>query len=101
MAAASSLQVSGGFLKTEGRSTYFKVVPMRESSDVDKIKAEISEGNILIVRITPIAKRSFEETKQAVNELKSFISELGGDIARLGTERIVITPPEVKIWRGE
>jgi SepF-like predicted cell division protein (DUF552 family) len=24
----------------------------------------------------------------------------GGDIARLGEERVVITPPNVKIWKG-
>ena len=27
-------------------------------------------------------------------------TSIGGDIARLGEERIVITPPGVRIWRG-
>ncbi|MBS7646032.1 MAG: cell division protein SepF [Candidatus Bathyarchaeia archaeon] len=97
--AASSLEERGAGLGTG--NIYVKAVPLRELSELDKIKAEVSEGNILIVRITPIAKRSVEETKRAINELKAFVGSLGGDIARLGTERIVVTPPSVRIWRGE
>jgi len=68
--------------------------------DVPRIKAEIIEGNILIVKITPIAKRSIEETKSAISELVDFVKSIQGDIARLGEERIVMTPPTVKVWRG-
>jgi SepF-like predicted cell division protein (DUF552 family) len=77
-----------------------KADPVRESIDVPRIKAEIIEGNILIVKITPIAKRSVEETKAAISELVEFIKSIQGDIARLGEERIVMTPPTVKVWRG-
>ncbi len=66
-----------------------------------RIKAEIIEGNILIVKITPIAKRSVEETKSAISELVAFVKSIQGDIARLGEERIVMTPPTVKVWRRE
>jgi len=79
---------------------YVKAFPLREPTDVPKIKAEIIEGNILIVKITPIAKRSVEETKSAINELVDFVKSIQGDIARLGEERIVMTPPTVKVWRG-
>lgn len=79
---------------------YVKAYPLRELTDVPRIKAEIIEGNILIVKITPIAKRSVEETKSAINELVEFIKSIQGDIARLGEERIVMTPPTVKVWRG-
>ncbi|TLY10071.1 MAG: DUF552 domain-containing protein, partial [Thaumarchaeota archaeon] len=33
-------------------------------------------------------------------QLYEFATAIGGDIARLGDERVVITPPGVKIWRG-
>jgi hypothetical protein len=79
---------------------YVKAFPLRESTDVPRIKAEIIEGNILIVKITPIAKRSVEETKSAISELVDFVKSIQGDIARLGEERIVIAPPTVKVWRG-
>jgi hypothetical protein len=79
---------------------YVKAFPLRELTDVPRIKAEIIEGNILIVKITPIAKRSVEETKSAISELVQFVKSIQGDIARLGEERIVMTPPTVKVWRG-
>jgi len=79
---------------------YVKAFPLRDPTDVPRIKAEIIEGNILIVKITPIAKRSVEETKSAISELVDFVKSIQGDIARLGEERIVMTPPTVKVWRG-
>jgi len=81
------------------QSLYVKALPLHALSDIDQIKSEIRLGNVLIVRITPLAKKSVEETKHAINELCNFIKNEGGDIARLGEERIVITPPSIKIWR--
>jgi uncharacterized protein len=80
---------------------YVKAYPLRDLADVPRIKAEIIEGNILIVKISPIAKRSVEETKSAISELVDFVKSIQGDIARLGEERIVMTPPTVKVWRGK
>ena len=79
---------------------FVKAFPLRDLTDVPRIKAEIIEGNILIVKITPIAKRSVEDTKSAISELVDFVKSIQGDIARLGEERIVMTPPTVKVWRG-
>lgn len=83
------------------RPTYVRALPLRDLVDIDRIKAEIEKGNVLIVKITPIAKRSIDETKSAINLLVDFVKGVGGDIARLGEERIVITPPSIKIWREE
>jgi len=49
--------------------------------------------------VTPLADKSIEDVKRAVNELCEFVESIGGDIARLGEERIVICPSHVKIWR--
>src|SRR5216683_2086515 len=80
---------------------YVKAVPLQELDDVEVIKTEIQTGNILIVRITPLARKSVDETKLAITELTDYVKAIGGDIARLGEERIVITPPGVRIWRRE
>jgi|SRR5215831_18858505 len=80
---------------------YVKALPLQDLDDVEAIKSEIGTGNILIVRITPLAKKSVDETKLAITELTDHVKSIGGDIARLGEERIVITPPGVKIWRRE
>ncbi len=82
-------------------STYVKALPLQELDDVEAIKTEIRTGNILIIRITPLARKSVDETKLAITELTDHVKSIGGDIARLGEERIVITPPGVRIWRRE
>ena len=78
---------------------YLKAMPLRKLSDLDKIKEEIKSGNILIVKVTPLANKGIEEIKKAVNELCRFVKTVNGDIARLGEERIVITPSSIRIWR--
>lgn len=85
--------------KVSSGKTYLKAMPLRDLSDLDGMKNEVKSGNILIVRITPLAGRSIEEVKHAVNELTDFAESVGGDIARLGEERVVICPQNVRIWR--
>jgi SepF-like predicted cell division protein (DUF552 family) len=79
--------------------TYLKAMPLRDLSDLEKIKKEVKNGNVLILRITPLASKSIEDVKQAVNELYEFAESIGGDIARLGEERVVICPQHIRIWR--
>ena len=79
--------------------TYLKAMPLRDLSDLEGIKNEVKKGNILILRITPLANKSIEDVKNAVNQLHEFAESIGGDIARLGEERVVICPQNVRIWR--
>ena len=86
-------------VKDAPHKTYLKAMPLRDLSDLDAVKSEVNSGNVLILRVTPLANKSIEEIKRAVNELSEFAESVGGDIARLGEERVVICPPNVKIWR--
>jgi uncharacterized protein len=79
--------------------TYLKAMPLRNLSDLEGVKREINNGNILILRITPLASKSIEDVKNAVNQLHEFAESIDGDIARLGEERVVICPQNVRIWR--
>jgi SepF-like predicted cell division protein (DUF552 family) len=85
--------------KEAPNKTYLKAMPLRELSDLENIKAEVKNGNIIILRVTPLAGKSIEDVKTAVNDLFQFADSVGGDIARLGEERVVITPKTVRIWR--
>lgn len=78
---------------------YLKAMPLKRLSDLETIKKEVSLGNILIIKVSPLANKSVDDIKKAVNELCDFVKTVDGDIARLGEERIVITPSKVKIWR--
>jgi SepF-like predicted cell division protein (DUF552 family) len=79
--------------------TYLKAMPLRDLSDIKAIKNEVKNGNVLILRITPLASKNIEDVKRAVNELYEFAESIGGDIARLGEERVVICPQNMRIWR--
>lgn len=84
---------------TRPGGVYLKAMPLRSLEDVEAIKREIKAGNILILKVSPLARKSIEDVKQAVSELYEFTQSIGADIARLGEERVVITPPSIKIWR--
>ena len=79
--------------------TYLKAMPLRELTDLENVKSEVKSGNIVILRITPLATKSIEDVKQAVNQLYEFAESINGDIARLGDERVVICPDKIRIWR--
>ncbi|MCW3999813.1 MAG: cell division protein SepF [Candidatus Bathyarchaeota archaeon] len=79
--------------------TYLKAMPLKDLSDVESVKEEVGNGNIIILRVTPLAGKSIEDVKTAVNDLFQFAEASGGDIARLGEERVVICPKTVRIWR--
>jgi len=74
-------------------------MPLRELADLENVKTEVTNGNIIILKITPLANKSIQDVSRAVNELYEFTEFIGGDIARLGEERIVICPPRIRIWR--
>jgi len=82
-------------------SPYVRAMPLIHLKDLDVIEHVVSAGNVLIIKITPIAKRSVEETKVAIKQLTDFVKRQGGDIARLGEERVVLTPPGIRIWRDK
>jgi SepF-like predicted cell division protein (DUF552 family) len=87
--------------KKTRKKAYLKAMPLRSLDDVEVIKHELNLGNILVLKVTPLARKSVEDVKKAVNELYGFTQSIGGDIARLGEERVVIVPNSIKIWRQE
>ena len=87
-------------MQTQKTPVYLKAITLRDKSDVAAVKEDIKKHMILIIRVTPLAQKDLEELRKVVEDLYSYAQSAGGDIARLGEERIVITPPGVKIWRG-
>jgi len=57
---------------------YLKALPIRDISDVNAVRIELEMGNIVIARITPLAKKSVADARRAVDELCEFVKELGG-----------------------
>ncbi len=82
-------------------SRYIKAIPLRAYEDIDIIKAEVRAGNIVICNVSPLAKNNIEDVKRGINELNEYTQLIEGDIARLGEERVIITPKHIRIWRNK
>jgi len=88
-------------MQKQTNPTYLKAITIRDPSDIHTIKEDIKKGMILILRVTPLAQRDVEKLRKVVEELYVIARDSGADIARLGVERIVVTPPRVKIWKPD
>jgi uncharacterized protein len=87
-------------MQTHNTPIYLKAITLRDMSDIPSIKDDAKKRMILILRVTPLAQKDVVELRNAIEDLYKYVQSVGGDIARLGEERVVITPPSVKIWRG-
>ncbi|MEK6976790.1 MAG: cell division protein SepF [Candidatus Hydrothermarchaeota archaeon] len=93
------LQVQGGGEQHEAPGRYVKVFKLKGFADVDVAATELSDGNIIILDIKPLAERSMNELKHAVDEMKNTVLAMGGDIAGLSEYHLIMTPPGVKVER--
>ena len=84
------------------RSLLSTILPLNivDGKDVDLIKSEVKAGNVVITNVSPLAKHNIEDVKRAINELNEYAALVQGDIARLGEERVILTPRAIKIWRA-
>lgn len=88
-------------MQKQENPTYLKAITIRDSSDVHTIKEDIKRGMILILRVTPLAQKDVAQLREVVGELYSIAKGEDADIARLGEERIIVSPSSVKIWKPE
>jgi SepF-like predicted cell division protein (DUF552 family) len=78
-----------------------KAITLRDASDVHSVKEDIKKNMILVLRVTPLAQKNVDDLRKIVEEIYAIAKTYDADIARLGEERIIVTPPGVKIWRAE
>ncbi len=95
------LDVERGYSSvSEAPERYVKVCKLKGFADVDETARELSDGNIVILDIQPLAERSMNELKHAVDEMKEVCLSMGGDIAGLSEYHLIMTPPNLRIERG-
>ncbi len=92
---------SSPIMQKQENTTYLKAITIRDTSDLHSIKEDIKKNMILILRVTPLAQKDVEQLRKVVEELYTIAKNADADIARLGEERIIITPSNVKIWKPE
>jgi len=88
-------------MQTQKIPTYLKAITLRDYSDIHTVKEDIKKGMILVLRVTPLAQKNVDELRKVVEEIYNIAKNNDADIARLGEERIIVTPSGVKIWRAE
>jgi len=92
--------VQEGRMEGKSKEILLKALALKSIEDIPKIQEDVNNKTIVILKVTPLAQKSLDELKSSVEQLYEFATSVGGDIARLGDERVVITPPGVRIWRG-
>jgi len=88
-------------LQKQESPTYLKAITIRDSSDIHTITEDIKKGMVLILRVTPLAQKDVKKLRKMVEELYVIARDSNADIARLGEERIIVTPPNVKIRKPD
>ena len=88
-------------LAMQKQETYVKAITIRDPSDIHTIKEDVKKGMILILRVTPLAQKDVDKLRKVVEELYVIARDSNSDIARLGDERIIVTPQGVKIWKPD
>ena len=81
--------------------TFLKAITIRDPSDIHSIKEDIKKDMILILRVTPLAHKDVDKLRKVVEDLYTIAKNANADIARLGEERIIVTPSSIKIWKPE
>lgn len=85
----------------QAQPTYLKALTIRDVSDIHQIKEDVQRGMVLILRVTPLANKDVDSLRKLVRDLHEVAKENSYDIARLGEERIIVTPSRIKIWKPD
>lgn len=91
------LEIPKGDYASSTPSRFVKVCKLKGFADVDSVVRELGDGNIVVLDIKPLAERSMNELKHAVDEVKDIVLSVGGDIAGLSEYNLIITPSGIKI----
>ena len=84
----------------EGKN-FIRVVNMNEYTDVDVVLNYLRDrNNIVIIKVKPRLLQEKMEFKRALKRIQRTAAAIGGDIAGIKEDVIIITPPDVSIWRG-
>ncbi|MBN2127499.1 MAG: cell division protein SepF [Candidatus Diapherotrites archaeon] len=74
-----------------------KPISMENDEDVKVVCDELRKGNILLLNIANLSKRNALKLRDLISQVKTEVESINGDIARISTERVLVTPSKVKI----
>ena len=77
-----------------------RAVALKRVEDVFGVEEAVNGNTVVILKVSPLAQKNLAELEASIDRLYEYVTTIGGDIARLGDERVLITPPGVRIWRN-
>lgn len=94
------LEVQGDYERKSTSPRLVTVCKLRSYADIDISARDLSNSNVVILDIKPLADRNMKELKLAIDEIKEIVKSMDGDIAGLSEYHLILTPPSMKIERG-
>lgn len=86
--------------RTDGR-VLLHIERLSDFSDSDRIQQRLRDGHLMIVKIRDLRQKDAVELKRAVAKIRKTCLALNGDIAGLGDDWIIVTPPTARIDRQQ
>ena len=86
--------------KEEQQLLWLRTISIHSYSQLSELQdhfCDNKEPAIVIARITPIVTKNIEETMKLVNEVYSMAIKKNYCVFRLGEERIILVPPNVRV----
>jgi len=78
-----------------------RIETINDYRDVEGIQKHVREGNVVFLRIRKMRERDMGELKRVVERLRRTTIAMNGDIIGVDEDFLILTPPTVKIYRGE
>ena len=85
----------------DNADAYVKPMNLNRAEDVDLVLNEARAGNVLLLNIGDLGKRNATKLKELIGQVKSGVEGIDGDIARVGQDRVLVTPSRVKIIKNK
>lgn len=81
----------------DNADAFVKPYNLNTPEDAKAIINEMRQGNIVLLNIGDLSKRNAIRLKELIGAIKNEVSNVDGDIARISSERVLVTPSRVKI----
>ena len=85
----------------EGAKVNIVIDKIEGLADSDRVIKKVRTGSVVIARIKELRENNVEELKHCISKIKTSATVFQGDLAGVGDEWLLVTPPSVKIHRGE
>ncbi len=81
----------------EDADALVKPITLSRDQDVPVVVNEMKQGNIVLLNIADLSKRNPPKLKEYISAIKNEATAVNGDIARISSDRVLVTPARVKI----